>query len=268
MKLLPGTLDRHRFSFELSALQLLCGCQLPVGSVQAHRNTDVTKPCAHVFRRHLAKVGAKVVGVDYSVRFIERARQRSDAEGVEVDYHVMDACNEEAMLSLGVHEFDRAVCTMALMDMPCLEPLMRSLVKLLKPKGCFVFSVVHPCFHSSAVQRFLEMYEEQTGRHIVRKGVKVLKYLTPEARKTEGIIGQPEPQYYFHRPLHVLLDVGFRFGFIVDALEEPAFPPEATESSGVRWMDMSEIPPVMVVRMKLGETKQPSRAADADKRHR
>lgn len=217
------------------------------------------------FARRLASVGAKVIGIDYSARFIERARQRSDADGIEVDYHVMDACNEEALLSLGVHEFDGAVCTMALMDMPCLEPLVRSLGKLLKPKGCFVFSVVHPCFHSAAVQRFMEMHEERAGRHIVRKGVKVWKYLTPEARKTEGIVGQPEPQYCFHRPLHVLLGVGFRAGFVLDALEEPAFPPEATASKGVRWMDMSEIPPVMVVRMKPGGTSQPSRAADADK---
>ena len=146
---------------------------------------------------------------------------------------------------------------MALMDMPCLEPFMRSLGQLLKPNGCFVFSVVHPCFHSAPVQRFMEMYEEQAGRHVVRKGVKVWKYLTPEARKTEGIVGQPEPQYYFHRPLHMLLDVGFRAGFIVDALEEPAFPPEATELMNVRWMDMSEIPPIMVVRMKLRGASQP-----------
>ena len=195
------------------------------------------------FARCLARVGARVVGIDYSVKFIERARQRSGVEGVEVDYHIMDACDQEALLSLGACEFDRAVCTMALMDMPCVDPLMLSLSKLLKPEGCFVFSVVHPCFHSCAVQRFVEMYEEDAGRHIVKKGVKVWSYLTPEARKTEGIIGQPEPQYYFHRPLHVLLGAGFRAGFVVDALAEPAFPAGATESAGLRWIDMSEIPP-------------------------
>jgi len=213
--------------------------------------------------RRLANVGARVVGIDYSTKFIERARQRSDAEGVEVDYHVMDACDQEALLSLGVCGFDRAVCTMGLMDMPCVDPLMGSLSKLLKPGGCFVFSVVHPCFHSCGVQRFVEMYEQDAGRHIVKKGVKVWRYLTPEARKTEGIIGQPEPQYYFHRPLHVLLGAGFRAGFVVDALAEPAFPAGATESAGLRWIDMSEIPPVMVVRMKLGQAGQPLRPGDA-----
>ena len=62
------------------------------------------------FARRLTKLGAKVVGIDYSAKFIERARHRDNAEGVEVDYRVMDACNEEALLSLGVQEFDRAVC--------------------------------------------------------------------------------------------------------------------------------------------------------------
>jgi SAM-dependent methyltransferase len=201
--------------------------------------------------RRLARLGATIVGIDHSAAFIERARQRSKAEGVDVEYHVLDAADEDALTSLGAGRFDRAVCTMALMDMPCLDPLMRSLTKLLKPRGCFVFSVIHPCFQAPAVQRFLEMSDEPSGRHEMKKGVRIWKYLTPEARKTEGIIGQPEPQYYFHRPLQTILNAGFRAGFVVDALEEPGFPPEAIEPEGLRWMDFSEIPPVMMARLKL-----------------
>lgn len=202
------------------------------------------------FARRLAQAGARVIGIDYSVKFIERARQRSEAEGIDVEYHVMDAGDEEALLSLGARRFDRAVCTMALMDMPCLEPLMESLAELLKPAGCFVFSVVHPCFHSASVQRFLELSEVPSGRHVARKGVKIWNYLSTEPRKTEGIVGQPEPQYLFHRPLHTIFNVAFRAGFVVDALEEPGFPPESVEPEGLRWMDLSDIPPVMVVRMR------------------
>ena len=201
--------------------------------------------------RRLARLGANVIGIDHSAEFIERARQRSAAEGVDVEYRVIDAADEDALLSLGAGRFDRAVCTMALMDMPCLDPLMRSLAELLKPEGCFVFSVVHPCFQAPAVQRYVEVSDDSSGRHEMRKGVRIWKYLTPEARKTEGIIGQPQPQYYFHRPLQTILNVGFRAGFVVDALEEPGFAPDAIEPEGLRWMDFSEIPPVMVVRMRL-----------------
>jgi hypothetical protein len=140
---------------------------------------------------------------------------------------------------------------MALMDMPEIEPLMSGLSKLLKPDGLFVFSVTHPCFHSAGIQRFCEMYEEEAGRHIARTGVKVAAYLTPFAKKTEGIIGQPEPQYYFHRPLHVLLNAAFNAGFVADAIEEPAFEKPDKPEPGVRWDDMPEIPPLMVVRMRI-----------------
>jgi len=201
--------------------------------------------------RRLAKRGVKVVAIDSSAAFIERARQRSTAEKVEVDCRVMDACDEEGMRALGERRFDGAVCTMGLMDMPCVAPVARSLRRLLKPRGCFVFSIVHPCFHSAGVERYVEVGEDETGRQLVRKGVKVWRYLTAEARKTEGIIGQPEPQYYFHRPLQALLEVGFRAGFVVDGLEEPGFGGEGRESDGLRWMDLSEIPPVLVVRMRL-----------------
>ena len=201
------------------------------------------------FARRMAALGAHVVAFDYSDAFIERAKTRTSAERVE--YHVMDASDEEALLSLGIGRFEKAVCTMGLMDMPEVNPLMRALSRLLRPGGVFVFSMTHPCFHSAGIQRFSEMHEEEAGRHICRNGIKVSSYLTPIARKTEGIIGQPEPQFCFHRPLHVLLEKGFRNGFVVDGLEEPAFPPDGARKTGLRWDDMPEIPPVLVVRMRL-----------------
>jgi hypothetical protein len=121
---------------------------------------------------------------------------------------------------------------------------------MLIPGGVFVLSVTHPCFHSASIQRFTEISEEETGRHVVRSGVKVSSYLFPVARKTEGIIGQPEPQWFFHRPISTLFRCGFEAGFVVDEIEEPGFP-DQTPKAGVRWHDMPDIPPIMVVRMKL-----------------
>ncbi len=214
-----------------------------------HKVLDIACGAGRTARK-LTGLGAQVTGIDYSSEFIDRARLRGKQEGIEVTYHVMDAANEEALETLGRRRFDRAVCTMALMDMPCIEPLMRALHKLLKTEGLFVFSTIHPCFHSTDVQRFMEICEDERGRHITRRGVKVYKYKTPEARKTEGIIGQPEPQYYFHRPLHILLNAAFQAGFVADALEEPSFSYREESSERFRWMDMPEIPPILVVRMR------------------
>jgi hypothetical protein len=77
------------------------------------------------------------------------------------------------------------------------------------------------------------------------------KYLTPTAYKSQGIIGQPELQYYFHRPLSMLLGMGFGAGFVVDGIEEPSFEKGTDERGGLRWKDMPEIPAILVVRMRF-----------------
>ena len=48
-----------------------------------------------------------------------------------------------------------------------------------------------------------------------------------------------------------VLQAFFAAGFVVNGIEEPAFPAPEKQRAGVRWTDMPEIPPVMVVRMKL-----------------
>lgn len=201
------------------------------------------------FARRMAERGARVVAFDGSAEFIARARERSTGR-TGVQYHVVDATDVEALRELGPGRFDKAVCTMALMDMPEIRPLFHVLPQLLTPSGIFVFSVTHPCFHSATIQRFVELHEEDAGRHVARCGVKVWSYLSSTARKTEGIVGQPEPQWFFHRSLSTLLSSGFAAGFILDGLEEPRFPDADAPKAGLSWRDMPDIPPVMVVRMR------------------
>jgi len=83
--------------------------------------------------------------------------------------------------------------------------------------------------------------------------VKVYGYLTPTVSKGVALPRQPEPQLIFHRPLQTLLGAGFRAGFVLDGLEERAFPPEhPAGSSPVSWGgDFSDIPPVLVARFRL-----------------
>jgi SAM-dependent methyltransferase len=202
------------------------------------------------FARRMAELGAQVVAFDQSNSFIERARERTP-QGAAVEYHNINAASSDKVLSLGLHRFDKAVCTMALMDMPEITPLLSSLKQVLKPGGIFVFSVAHPCFNSFSVQRFAELGETADGRSQIRTGVRVFAYRTPVARKGEGIIGQPEPQYDFHRPLYLLLGACFAAGFCMDGIEEPGFPVSVEATPEIRWVSMPEIPPVLVVRMRL-----------------
>ena len=84
-------------------------------------------------------------------------------------------------------------------------------------------------------------------------GIKVRGYMTPTVARGAAIAGQPRPQLYFHRPLHVLLGAALEAGFVVDGLEERAFPPDhPVGRNPLAWSGkFSEIPPVLVARVRL-----------------
>ena len=203
------------------------------------------------FTRRLADLGARVVAFDFSENFIRIAKMKALREKKDIEWHVIDATDEEQMVSLGQNRFDKAVCTMGLMDIALIDPLFSALSVCLKKNGHFVFSVTHPCFHSNAAEKYCEL-AEYGDRPAIRKGVKVSKYRDPFSYKGIGIVGQPEPQYYFHRSLETLLSAGFKTGFVVDGFLESCFSPSETAAGpSLRWQDMSEIPPILVVRMRL-----------------
>jgi SAM-dependent methyltransferase len=210
-----------------------------------------------LYARKLAALGANVVAFDFSERLIALAREReavSDRQlGVagSIAYHVIDAMDEAAMLALGERAFDAAICQMALFDIADIDPLMRAVARLLKPGGCFVFSVVHPCFNTAHTVRYAEQ-EDVDGEVVTTYGVKVTKYLSTTSRRGVAIRGQPQAQWYFDRSLQTLFGAAFDAGFVLDALEEPGFPPEHRSGpEGLSWGgNLSEIPPVLVVRMR------------------
>ena len=97
---------------------------------------------------------------------------------------------------------------------------------------------------------------EDTGSNIATKyAIKVVQYLDQHPQKGTGIIGQPSPHYYFHRPLSELLGVCFRAGLVMDGIDEPAFnhPHDGSSASSrsVSWAHYTQIPPVLVVRMRV-----------------
>jgi SAM-dependent methyltransferase len=226
--------------------------------------------------RRLAAMGAHVVAFDFSEEMIAHARQRTTQHVERIEYLVLDATDEAALLALGEGRFDAAICNMALFDMAEIKPLMRALARLLRPPcpaqaglrpaqaglypaqagprpgGRFVFSVLHPCFNSPHMAHVAEM-EDREGEVVTVYSVKVFRYLSPTVARAAAIPGQPQPQLVFHRPLQVLLGAGFDVGFILDGLEERAFPPDHPAGKNpLGWgPNFSEIPPVLVARMRL-----------------
>ena len=210
--------------------------------------------------RRLALLGAEVVAFDFAEEMIAFARQRTEGlkYAEQITYHVLDATDESALLRLGVGTFDAALCSMALFDMAEIGPLMRALARLLRPGGRFVFSVIHPCFNSASIVQMAEL-EDRDGEIFTVYSVKVRGYMTPTVVHGAAIAGQPRAQLYFHRPLQVLLGAVLEAGFVLDGLEERAFPPDHDPGRHpLSWSGrFSEIPPVLVARARLPEKRSP-----------
>ena len=202
------------------------------------------------FARRMAQLGASVVACDIAENFIELAKARGTENTSRIDYRVIDATNRDALLALGRQSFDAAVCTMGMMDMPEISPMLMAVRQLLKPNGRFVFSVIHPCFNSSRGLKRVAMREDRDGQIIDVYAIQISGYATPETYRGLGIIGQPMPQYYFHRPLNQLFGECFRAGFVIDAVEEPCFAPSSDPKRAFSWENYAEIPPVLIVRLR------------------
>jgi SAM-dependent methyltransferase len=195
------------------------------------------------FARRMADLGADVLATDFSPEQIERAR----AHGGEVRYEVLDATDEDALLALGEGAFDLIVSNMAIMDMLEIDPMAAAGARLLRPGGRFVFSILHPAFNGGGVVRMLEQQDVE-GEILRSYSVKVSRYLTPSSSLGVAIEGQPEPQWYFDRPMSMLFGAFFAHGFALDGLEEPA---SADEEPGSPSMVYAEVPAILAARMRL-----------------
>lgn len=188
------------------------------------------------FSRRLIELGADVLASDFSEAMLDRARSRAD----RVDYHLVDATDEAAMLALGeAGSFDAAVSNMAIMDMIDIEPMARAVHTLVRAGGRFVVSTLHPAFNSGDIVRVTD--EEPDSRGITRThSVKRSTYIRPSTDKGVALEDQPSMQWYFHRPLQDILAAFFEAGWVVDGLVEPVLEGSSTP--------FAEIPGVLVVR--------------------
>jgi ubiquinone/menaquinone biosynthesis C-methylase UbiE len=93
--------------------------------------------------RILARIGAKVVGTDFSEKMIEYARQVEEREKLGIRYIVADAAD---LKKLSNDSFELVTCFMALMDIEKYQKAIAEVARVLRKDGRFVFSITHPCF--------------------------------------------------------------------------------------------------------------------------
>jgi 2-polyprenyl-3-methyl-5-hydroxy-6-metoxy-1,4-benzoquinol methylase len=199
-----------------------------------------------VMARRLATLGAEVVAVDFSMALLERARQRGQVTGVPIVYECVDATDEAQLLQWGAGSFDAVVSTMALMDMPTIEPLFRAVAALLKPQGRCVVATMHPAFNSNNPV-FVQETGDVQGQLIDQKALKLSAYLQLPPTFGAGAPHEPNPHRYYHRPLHELMAAAFAAGLALNGLQEPAFPPSES-ATGLNWAGFWQFPPVLTAR--------------------
>lgn len=201
--------------------------------------------------RWMAQRGAEVTAIDASEKMIEIARSKSRDVQDKIRYLAADVSDKEAVKQIGEGEFDTIVCNMAIMDMSELGPMVGLVKKFLKKDGNFVFSVTHPCFNRGDMRRVAGESEE-SGEIVETAGIEIRRYLTPVTVKGISMLGQPEPQLYFERPLRLLLGAFLMSGLVLDAFEEPSFGHNASGEGEkwYSWRNLPEIPPVLIVRFR------------------
>lgn len=112
-----------------------------LGPVAGLRVLDVA--CGHGrMTRELARRGARVTGIDISGRLIATAREAEQDDPLGISYIHADVTEPDALGG----EFDAVSCSFGLSDIDDLDAAIAAVSGVLRPGGCFAFSILHPCF--------------------------------------------------------------------------------------------------------------------------
>jgi SAM-dependent methyltransferase len=93
--------------------------------------------------RMLAERGASVVGIDFSQRMVELAREAEECQPLGIEYHHADMADLSMLES---ESFDIVVAYLSLFDVSAYERAICEVARVMKADARFVFSVGHPCF--------------------------------------------------------------------------------------------------------------------------
>jgi len=197
-----------------------------IGNVRGKQVLDLS--CGEGYNtRILARRGAKVIGVDFSEKMVELAKQREKNRKPGIRYYVADAAD---LKEFEDECFDVVTCLMALMDIERYHQAISEVARVLKKNGKFVFSITHPCFEYGVTtdgEPIAEWrYEERTKNTTEKKALHI------EIKKYFGIVrcenvwdmkrlAKPFKTTSFHRTLTDYFQALNENGFLVARLAEP-----------------------------------------------
>lgn len=170
--------------------------------------------------RAVAERGAKMIGIDASSIFIDYARTHDSSAELGIEYLVASATD----LPFSAEEFDFAMSTMCLMDIPDLEKAIAEVYRVVRAGGFLQFSIMHPCFSTPA---FKWVHNADGERIAVEAGsyfdekVSIDEWTFTSAPPEISSQFEPFRVAHFHRTLTSWISLLLATGFSLEALNEP-----------------------------------------------
>jgi SAM-dependent methyltransferase len=228
-------LNTPSFLTMLPAVDGLCGIDIGCGEGE---NT-----------RKLAKLGAKMTGIDVAPTFIRYARESERAEPLGIRYEVADGQE----LPYPDAAFDFATAFMSLMDLPDQAMALQEAARVLRPGGFLQFSILHPCF----APPYRKVLREADG---TVRAIEVARYFDTIDGEIETWCFSAAPHELreqfepfrvprFHRTLSHWIEMAIESGFAVEKITEPC----ATEEQVVRFPALDDtlvVPLFLIVRTR------------------
>lgn len=244
--------DHHRQVILPGVVHLLKGAGVAPGG----RVLDLA--CGQgVLCRHLAREGYRATGVDASPALLGAAVRHS--RGVEPPIRYLEAdvtrlIGADGRLRDGLDRegFDAVTVVLAAQNLSPLTPVWAAARAALRPGGCLVAVLVHPCFH--VPRRSAWHWDEASGSQarLVRS---YLTSMTVEIQVHPGLAAHGRESAtapHFHRPLGAYVNTLGDAGLPVDRLEEWVSHKRSTSGARERALDRArrEIPLFLALRAR------------------
>jgi SAM-dependent methyltransferase len=171
--------------------------------------------------RHVARLGARMCGIDAAPTFIRHAQAAEDAEPLGIAYRVADGME----LPFPEAGFDFAVAFMSLMDMPDQQRALREATRVIRPGGFLQFSILHPCFAPPHRRVLRNAAGEATAIEVgdyfadTAGNIEVWWFETVPAEERERVTPFQTP--IFHRTLSGWVEVICGAGLVIEQFGEP-----------------------------------------------
>jgi ubiquinone/menaquinone biosynthesis C-methylase UbiE len=217
-----------------------------IGSCQGKDVLDLGCGNGYLARR-LARDGARVTGVDSSLRMLENAKAHDPKDSLKVEYIHSDA---KRLAGVADASFDMVYASMSLMDIEEAEAAIGEVSRVLRGGGKFVASISHPCFDNGSNSGWI-VQKAGPGPIRVYRGIRA--YRSPFSENMPWKVENNETRYTrsFHRPLNWYARVLHAKGFAITALEEPEpteeFLEEEKQKGSLQSLGFLEVPLHLVI---------------------